>query len=392
MTLEAAPFRIEPFRIETPDAALDDLRDRLRRTRWPESETVDDWTQGIPLAYIQEVCDYWQSGYDWPARQDRLNSFPQYRATLTGGGEEPLGIHFIHARSAEPDAMALILTHGWPGSTVEFMNVIGPLTDPGAHGGDARDAFHVVAPSLPGYGFSDKPSRTGWGVDRVAAAWDELMVGLGYGTYVAHGGDWGAIITTRIGAQDLGHCAAIHLNMAIARPGPDDLAAPGPDDLVAIAKMKHYESQDSGYSKQQATRPQSLGYGLVDSPAAQAAWILEKFWAWTDNDGHPEDAVSRDELLDNVMMYWLNAAGASSARMYWESMATVTGAPVTLPTGVANFPKEIFSPPRRWAERTYTDLRRWTVYDRGGHFAALEEPDLLVEDIREFFRPLRAGS
>jgi epoxide hydrolase len=378
-----------PFRIEVPQGDLDDLRERLARTRWPENETVADWSQGIPLAYVREVCEYWGSTYDWPSRQDRLNRFPQYRARLSGAGEEALRIHFIHARSPVPDAMPLVLTHGWPGSTVEFMNIIGPLADPAAHGGDPRDAFHVVAPSLPGYGYSDKPTRTGWGVDRVATAWDELMVGLGYESYGAQGGDWGALVTSKIGAQDLGHCRAIHVNMPLGRASRDELASPGADDLVATDKMKHYENQESGYSKQQATRPQTLGYGLVDSPAAQAAWILEKFWAWTDNNGHPEDAVSRDELLDNVMLYWLNAAGASSARMYWESAIAMSGATISLPAGVAVFPKEVFSPPRRWADRVYTDIRRWTEFDRGGHFAALEEPDLLIEDIRAFFRLMR---
>ncbi len=379
-----------PFRVDVSQDVLDDLRDRLTRARWPEAETVSDWSQGVPLSYLREVCDYWLKGYDWPLRQERLNRFPQYKATLSGGGDEPLGIHFIHARSPEPGAHPLILTHGWPGSVVEFLDVIGPLTDPVSHGGDAGDAFHVVAPSLPGYGWSDKPGRTGWGVDRVAAAWDELMVGLGYSRYFAQGGDWGAIVTTRIGAQNLGHCAAIHLNMPLAFPLADEIASPDEDDLVALGKLRHYEQQESGYSKEQATRPQTVGYGLVDSPVAQAAWILEKFWAWTDNDGSPEDAVGRDEMLDNVMLYWLSRTGASSARMYWESMSVRSGDPVTLPTGCALFPNEIMSPPRRWAERTYTDIRHWKAYERGGHFAALEQPEALVRDIREFFRPLRA--
>jgi pimeloyl-ACP methyl ester carboxylesterase len=382
-------MRISPFAIAVPDQALVDLRDRLARTRWPECETVNDWSQGIPLAYVQEVCEYWRTSYDWRQRETELNRFAQFTTTLSGGGDEPLAFHFIHARSPESDAFPLILTHGWPGSTAEFMKVIGPLADPVAHGGDARDAFHVVVPSLPGYGFSEKPTSTGWGIDRIATAWDELMVGLDYTRYGAQGGDWGSIVTTSIGAQALGHCAGIHVTMPLAFPTAEDLAAPSPEELVALSKAQYYQDHDSGYSKQQGTRPQTLGYGLVDSPTAQAAWILEKFWAWTDNNGHPEDAIGRDELLDNVMIYWLNAAGASSARLYWESIASVGGATVSLPTGVSLFPKEIFSASRRSADRVYTDVRYWNTLDRGGHFAALEEPDLFVTEVRNFFRLLR---
>jgi len=380
---------ITPFTIAIDDAVLTDLGERLARTRWPEREPVPDWTQGIPLAYVQEVCEYWRTTYDWRAREAALNAVPQFRTTLTGDGGEPLDIHFVHARSPEPDAFPLVLTHGWPGSTVEFMKVFGPLTDPVAHGGSAADAFHVVAPSLPGFGFSAKPTHTGWGVDRIASAWDQLMVRLGYDRYGAQGGDWGSSVTTRIGAQALGHCAGIHINMPIAFPGPDDMADLTPAELAALGKFQHYQDQDSGYSKQQATRPQTVGYGLVDSPAGQAAWILEKFWAWTDNEGHPEDALGRDELLDNVMMYWLNASAASSARLYWESFGAFGGVTVAMPAGVSQFPKEIFATSRRWAERVYTDIRHWNEVDRGGHFAAFEEPDLYVEEIRAFFRHVR---
>ena len=383
--------QVTPFRIDIAAAVIDDLHDRLARTRWPEAETVSDWSQGIPLAYIREVCEYWRTEYDWTARQEHLNRFAQFRTTLAGGGDEPVGIHFIHARSPEPAAVPLVVTHGWPGSTVEFMKVIGPLTDPTAHGGDAADAFHVVAPSLPGYGFSDKPSRNGWGADRIATAWDELMVRLGYVRYAAQGGDWGSLVTTLIGAQDLGHCAGIHVNMPIAGPRPDQLADLTPAEVVAVGKSQHYQEHEAGYSKQQSTRPQTVGYGLVDSPAAQAAWIIEKFWAWTDNDGHPEDAVSRDELLDNVMVYWLNGAGASSARLYWESFGKFRAGATTvaLPTGISQYPKEITQTSRRWADRVYTDIRHWNELDRGGHFAAFEEPDLFVAEIRAAFRHLR---
>jgi pimeloyl-ACP methyl ester carboxylesterase len=380
---------VTPFTIAIDETDLVDLHDRLARTRWPNRETVDDWTQGIPLSYVQEACEYWRTTYDWRKREAHLNQFPQFRTTLSGGADEPLGFHFIHARSPESNAFPLVLTHGWPGSTVEFMKVIEPLTNPTKHGGSAADAFHVVAPSLPGYGFSDKPTRAGWGVDRVATAWDELMVRLGYTRYGAQGGDWGSIITTRIGAQNLGNCIGIHVNMAVAFPGPDDMANLTDAEKVALGKLQHYQDKDSGYSKQQSTRPQTLGYGLVDSPAGQAAWILEKFWAWTDNNGSPEDALGRDEMLDNIMFYWLNGAGASSARMYWESFGSSSGSVVNMPAGISQFPKEIFSTSRRWAERVYRDIRHWNDLDHGGHFAAFEEPDVFVDEVRAFFRHIR---
>jgi pimeloyl-ACP methyl ester carboxylesterase len=381
---------IHPFRIDIPEAELVDLRDRLARTRWPEPEPVDDWTQGIPLAYVQEVAEHWRTAYDWRVRESALNRFPQFRTTLSGGADDdPLSIHFLHVRSPESGAMPLVLTHGWPGSTVEFMDVIGPLTDPAAHGGDPADAFHVVVPSLPGYGFSDKPSRTGWGVERIATAWDELMGRLGYERYVAQGGDWGAIVTTAIGAQALGRCVGIHVNMPLARPTAEDLADLDDAGRIALAKLQHYQDHDSGYSKQQSTRPQTVGYGLVDSPVGQLAWILEKYWAWTDNEGSPEDAIDRDRLLDNVMIYWLTRSGASSARLYWESFGGKRQpAVVHLPTGVSQFPKEVISASRRWAERTYTDIRHWHDLDRGGHFAAFEEPDLFVDEVRTAVRAL----
>ena len=384
----AVTAAISPFQIAVDEADLAELNDRLARTRWPEREPVGDWSQGIPLAYVQEICEYWRTAYDWRAREKHLNQFPQFRTELSGGSDDQLGIHFIHARSPEANALPLVITHGWPGSTVEFMKVIGPLSDPGAHGGDPADAFHVVAPSLPGYGFSDKPTRTGWGTDRIATGWDELMAALGYDRYVAQGGDWGASVTTRIGAQNRGRCIGIHVNMAVAGPGPEGPGDSEPEKR-ALAKFRYYQDHDSGYSKEQSTRPQTLGYGLVDSPAGQAAWILEKFWAWTDNNGHPEDAVSRDELLDNVMFYWLSGSGASSARLYWESFNTFGGVTVTIPTGVSQFPREILTAPRPWAERVYTDIRYWNELDRGGHFAAFEEPDLFVNELRACFRPLR---
>lgn len=374
---------ITPFTIDVPEAEVDDLRDRLRRTRWPEPATVDDWSQGVPLPYLQDLCRYWAEKYDWRGRQDRLNSFPQFRTGLDG-----LGVHFLHVRSPASDALPLILTHGWPGSIVEFLEVIGPLTDPAAHGGDPADAFHVVVPSLPGYGWSDKPGSTGWGIQRTARAWAQLMARLGYERYGAQGGDWGAMVTTSLAHQDAPHLAGIHLNMCIAFPGGDDGELTGPEQ-AAMASVSHYMDQDSGYSKQQSTRPQTLGYALVDSPAGQCAWILEKFWSWTDTDGDPVAALGADRILDNVMAYWCNAAGASSARMYWESFSSPPLDPVSVPMGASVFPKEIFRPSRRWAAHQYEDIRFWNEPARGGHFAAFEQPAQFVEDVRAFFRTVR---
>ena len=375
---------IRPFRIEASDAELEELRRRLRATRWPERETVEDWSQGIPLAYVREVCEYWAEKYDWRAREARLNAFPQFRTTLDG-----LGIHFLHVRSPHADAIPLVMTHGWPGSIVEFQKVIGPLSDPTAHGGEARDAFHVVCPSLPGYAFSDKPEQAGWGAERIGAAWAELMSRLGYERYVAQGGDWGALVTTQIGIQDTEHCAGIHINMVAGRPDPEQLGDLTEQEKGALASLQHYNDWDSGYSKQQSTRPQTLGYGLVDSPAGQAAWILEKFWAWTDCDGHPENALTRDELLDNVMLYWLPAVGASSARLYWESFRGGLPDEVRVPTGCSIFPKEIMRSSRRWAEKRYPNIVYWNELDKGGHFAAFEQPEIFTNELRACFRKVR---
>jgi pimeloyl-ACP methyl ester carboxylesterase len=375
---------ITAFRLDVPEADLDDLRDRLRRTRWPEAETVDDWSQGIPLAYVQELCRHWAGDYDWRATEDRLNDLGQHRTEIDG-----LGIHFLHVRSRHPGALPLVLTHGWPGSVVEFLDVIGPLADPTAHGGDAADAFHVVCPSLPGYGFSDKPTAPGWGVPRIAAAWAELMRRLGYDRYGAQGGDWGAMVTSTLGAVDPDHLAGIHVNMPIAGPPPGDAPELTAAELAALAPYEEHRRWGTGYSKQQSTRPQTLGYGLVDSPAGQCAWVVEKFWAWADCDGHPENAFTRDQLLDNVMLYWLPGTGASSARLYWESFRDPGLDPVVVPSGCSIFPGEIARLPRSWVEGRYTDLRWWNELDRGGHFAALEQPALFVDEVRSFFRLVR---
>lgn len=374
---------VSPFTIAVPDEALDDLRRRLHATRWPERELVDDWSQGTPLAYVQEVCAYWADTYDWRAREAALNRFDQFTTVIDG-----LDLHFVHQRSRHAEARPLLLSHGWPGSIVEFHKVIEPLTDPVAFGGDARDAFHVIAPSLPGYGFSGKPIATGWGVDKIATTFATLMSRLGYDHYLAQGGDWGAGITTAIGALDPTHCTAIHVTLAMgARPKLDGELTP--EATRTLERLQYYRDWDSGYSKQQATRPQTVGYGLVDSPAGQAAWILEKFWAWTDHDGHPEDVLGRDELLDNIMLYWINGNAASSGRLYWESFGKGARHVVNVPSGFAVFPKEVAPPVREWVEDSYTDIVHWTEHAKGGHFAAFEVPDVYVEEIRTMFRTFR---
>jgi epoxide hydrolase len=376
---------ITPFRIEIPDADLDDLRRRLRQTRWPEQATVDDWSQGVPLGYARSLCDYWLDSYDWRACEASLNAFPQFRTEIDG-----LGIHFLHVRSPREDALPLVLTHGWPGSVVEFRKVIGPLTDPARYGADPAGAFHVVCPSLPGFGFSGKPTRAGWGVERIADAWDQLMARLGYARYGAQGGDWGAGVTTGLGVRHPDHLAGIHLNMVTAPPDPATMGDLTAQEQAALDSLEYYRRWDSGYSKEQSTRPQTVGYGLVDSPAALCAWIVEKFWAWTDCDGDPATALSRDEMLDNVMLYWLPATGASSARLYWESFGRgLTGA-VQVPVGCSIFPKEIFRASRRWAEQHYPDLRYWNELDKGGHFAAFERPETFVAEVRAAFRAFGA--
>jgi pimeloyl-ACP methyl ester carboxylesterase len=369
---------IRPFRLDIPQSALDDLRRRIDLTRWPECETVEDWSQGVPLAALRELVRYWRTGYDWRVCEARLNGFGQFHTEIEG-----LDIHFLHVRSKHEQARPLILTHGWPGSVVEFLAAIPFLTEPAAHGGAVEDAFHVVVPSLPGYGFSGKPAEPGWNAPRVARAWTVLMERLGYDRWYAQGGDWGAIVTACLGHQAPPGLSGIHLNMPTARPTAEDRADPDPEVLAALKAGKHYMDWDSGYSKIQATRPQTIGYGLVDSPVALAAWIYEKMWAWTDNDGRPEDALSRDMILDNIMLYWLTASGASAARMYWESFAMIglTGE-VDVPAAVSTFPREITKAPRKWAERMLRNIRYWHAAEKGGHFAAWEQPELFAREVR----------
>ncbi|MEM7003566.1 MAG: epoxide hydrolase [Pseudomonadota bacterium] len=372
---------IRPYTVEITSAAVADLQQRLAITRWPEAETPDDWSQGIPLAYTRELAEYWAQSYDMQRLATRLNAYDNFLTEIDG-----LDIHFLHIKSSHAEAKPLLLTHGWPGSVVEFLKVIGPLTEPTEHGGQAADAFHLVIPSLPGFGFSGKPTTTGWGIPKVGEVWAKLMARLGYARYLAQGGDWGSMVTSAIGAGDPEHCAGIHLNMVVV---PPDANA---DDLTDLEKSalqgwQYYNDWDSGYSKQQSTRPQTLGYALVDSPAGQLAWIMEKFWAWTDCNGHPENVLSRDEMLDNVMVYWLNAAGASSGRIYWESFGSgLGGGQIHVPMGATIFPKEIFRTSQRFAEQVYTNILHWRDKETGGHFAAFEQPATYVTEVRDCFR------
>ena len=367
---------IRAFKLDVPKSEIDELKERLDRSRWPDTETVDDWTQGVPINYHREFCEYWARDYNWYDTQDRLNKYPQYKTTI-----DNLEIHFLHVKSSHEDATPIIMTHGWPGSIVEFHKVIEPLSEPTKYGGSPEDAFHVVCPSLPGYGFSEKPTTTGWGVPKIAEAWDELMGRLGYNIYYAQGGDWGSAVTTAIGLQNKGQCAGIHVNMVNAGATKAARENPNEADNIALAGAKFYQDWDSGYSKQQSTRPQTLGYGLADSPIGQSAWILEKFFQWTDCDGHPENVLTRDEIIDNIMFYWLTNTSASSARLYWESFNQAFGGgkgdTVKLPTGVSSYPKEIVRTPRSWAEKKYTNIQYWNELDKGGHFAAFEQPDLV---------------
>lgn len=376
---------IRPLTLAIPDTQIEDLKRRIAMTRWPEAETVDDWSQGTPLEALKALVAYWMDDYDWRRCEARLNGFGQYLTEIDG-----LDIHFLHVRSPHVEAVPLILTHGWPGSVIEFMEVIGPLTDPVAHGGKAEDAFHVVVPSLPGYGFTGKPAANGWGVEKIGRAWAELMRRLGYTRWFAQGGDWGAIITTTMGGQAPEGLAGIHTNMPVARPTREDYAEPSAEVEAAKVAGEKYKTFDSGYSAIQSTRPQTIGYALVDSPVALAGWIYEKMWSWTDNKGSPLDALSMDAILDNVMLYWLPANGASAARLYWESFGAIgKSGPVMLPAGVSTFPREITKAPRKWAERILQNLVYWNDAPRGGHFAAWEQPQIFVEEVRKCFALMR---
>jgi pimeloyl-ACP methyl ester carboxylesterase len=382
---------IRPFRIDVPQDDLDDLQDRLARTRLPDELPEVGWSRGVPLDYIKELAEYWREGYDWRRWEARLNEFPQFVTEI-----DCQNIHFLHVRSPEPDALPLILTHGWPGSIVEFVAIMGPLTDPRGYGGDAADAFHVVAPSIPGFGFSGPTREAGWTEQRVAEAWAELMRRLGYERYGAQGGDVGAGVSPSLGRVAPDKVVGVHVNAATVgfMPFPpleeSELGELTDVEKWRVDRIGHFMNEMFGYAQIQSTRPQTLAYGLTDSPVGQLAWIVEKFKEWTHPEsGLPEDSVDRDHMLTNVMLYWLTATAGSSARLYYEGAhAGGWGAPErsTVPTGVAVFAEDIAI--RRYAEREH-NIVHWTDFDRGGHFAAMEEPDLLVGDVREFFRRLR---
>jgi pimeloyl-ACP methyl ester carboxylesterase len=383
-------MHVEPFRIEVSDAVLADLKERLARTRFPDEIPGSGWDYGTNLAYLEELVAYWRDRYDWRAAERRLNAFPQFRAEVGG-----LRIHFIHERGTGPKPFPLVITHGWPDSVAGFVKIIGPLTDPAAHGGDPADAFDVVCPSMPGYGFSDAAREPGMDAERIAALWAELMRGLGYERFGAQGGDWGSMVTGYLGARHADAVAGIHLNMVLGYPPTDDpeaFAKLTPEELADLGELDHFFKHETGYQEIQGTKPQTLGYALNDSPAGLAAWIVEKFRTWSDCDGDVERRYTKDELLTNVMLYWVPQKATSSARLYCEMKRAGKFPPqdfrVGVPTGCAIFPREIVRPPRAWAERLY-DVRRWTRFGAGGHFAAMEEPEKLVEDVRAFFRSVR---
>jgi pimeloyl-ACP methyl ester carboxylesterase len=382
-------MHVEPFRIQVSDEALADLRARLARTRFPDEIADSGWTYGTDLAYAKELVAYWRDRYDWRRHEAALNTLPQFRARV---GD--LGIHFVHVKGKGPKPFPLVVTHGWPGSVAEFTKIVGPLADPAAHGGDAADAFDVVCPSMPGYGFSDHARTPGMDAERIAALWANLMRGLGYARFGAQGGDWGSMVTTYLGANHADAVAGIHLNMVIAFP-PDPanpLDGLTQDEVIDMMPMQDFLRDETGYQRIQGTKPQTLGYALNDSPAGLCAWIVEKFRTWSDCDGDLDRHFTKDELLTNVMLYWVPETATSSARLYYEMMHAGKFPPqqfrVDVPTGCAIFPKEILKPPRAWVERLY-NVTHWTRFARGGHFAAMEEPAALVEDIRTFFRPLR---
>jgi epoxide hydrolase len=381
---------IRPFRIDIPQADLDDLHQRLARTRWPDELPGVGWARGVPLGYLKDLAAYWADGYDWRKQEARLNEFPQFTTTIDGAN-----VHFLHVRSPEPDALPLILTHGWPGSVVEFLNVISPLTDPRTHDGNPADAFHLVIPSLPGYGLSGPTRQTGWTTGRVARAWTQLMARLGYRRYGAQGGDWGAFASPELGRVDPEHVVGVHLNAAtmgfipFGPVNPEELATFSDADKARLERLNTSTAgPGNGYFEVQANRPQTLAYALTDSPVGQLAWIVEKLKEWTHAAEVPEDAVDRDQLLTNVMLYWLTGTARSSADLYYENMHAgfQPPRPGTTPTGVAVFAEDYAI--RRYGEQS-NNIVHWSEFDRGGHFAAMEAPDLLVGDVRGFFRGLR---
>jgi pimeloyl-ACP methyl ester carboxylesterase len=388
---------VRTFSIDVSEEDLANLRQRIAATRWPSKELVEDRSQGVQLEALQELARYWESDYDWRKGEERLNALPQFTTEIDG-----VDIHFIHVKSAHENALPLIMTHGWPGSVVELLETVGPLTDPTAHGGSAEDAFHLVLPSLPGYGFSGEPTELGWDVGRVAGAWAELMRRLGYSRYVAQGGDVGAIVTDVMGRQAPEGLLGIHMNLLVTTLGA---ATPPPgnseEERAALDEINTFTTSGFGYFLEQSTRPQTIGYALLDSPVALAAWLLDhdtdSYYKISDAfvDGEPSGHLTRDQIVDNITLYWLTGTGASAARVYWElgrSQALAAGqAPpeVSIPVGFTTFPSEIFRAPRSWVEQSYPNLTYFNEADRGGHFAAWEEPELFSEEVRAAFRSLR---
>jgi pimeloyl-ACP methyl ester carboxylesterase len=393
----ATDLTIRPFEVHVPDEDLADLRRRIAAVRWPTRELVADRAQGVQLATLQALADYWTTGYDWRAGEARLNAVPQFKTGIDGED-----VHFIHVKSRHGNALPLIVTHGWPGSVIELLGVVGPLTDPTAHGGSAEDAFDLVLPSVPGYGFSAVPTEAGWNVGRVAGAWAELMRRLGYTRYVAQGGDVGAAVTDAMGRQAPDGLLGIHMNLLLAGLGggyPSD--HPSAEERAALDAIATFRTSGNGYLIEQNTRPQTIGYALLDSPVALAAWMLDHD---TDAyykisrafvDGHPSGGLTRDHVLDNITMYWLTSTGASAARSYWENTQAARAAAgkprpdVKLPVGFTTFPGEIFRAPRSWVEKSYPNVSYFNEVGKGGHFAAWEEPELFATEIRAAFRPLR---
>jgi pimeloyl-ACP methyl ester carboxylesterase len=385
---------VRPFRVSVPDEELADLRRRIAATRWPDRETVTDRSQGVQLAKLQELVRYWGTDYDWRRAEAKLNALPQFMTQIDG-----LDVHFIHVRSRHENALPLIMTHGWPGSVLELLKVIEPLTDPTAHGGKAEDAFHLVLPSMPGYGFSARPQGTGWGPDRIARAWDALMRRLGYEHYVSQGGDWGAVVSDKLAAQAPAGLLGIHVNMPATVPpeiakalllGGLPPAGLSPEEKRAYDGMDALYKTGSGYGLMMTTRPQTLGYSLADSPAGLAAWFYDKFADWTYSGGDPERSLTRDDMLDDITLYWLTNTGTSGARLYWENNANNFNAvDISIPAAITVFPGEIYRAPRSWAEQAYHNLIYFNEADKGGHFAAWEEPELFSEEIRAAFRSLK---
>ncbi|WP_442930000.1 epoxide hydrolase family protein [Mycolicibacterium sp. BiH015] len=378
----ASDGTITPFLIEVPDAEISDLRRRLTSVRWPEPATVDDWSQGVPLRYLQGLADYWAHTYSWRTTEARLNRLPQFTTRIDG-----LDVHFIHVRSPQSGAIPVVMTHGWPGSFLEFEQTLAPLTDPKAHGASSAQPFDVVVPSLPGYAFTGKPVEADWGIHRIARAWVELMRRLGYERFVAQGSDWGTSVSTSIALQHPERVLGIHLVPPLA-PADSDTTAMTDAERAAEADRRE-RARDSGYSAVHGSRPQTIGYSLVDSPVALCAWIVEKLWAWADHDGDLSDVLSPDQVLDNVSLYWLTRTGASSARLYWESIARVSewmttsaGTPIDVPTGCTVFPREVPRASRRWAARRFTNIVHWGEPKRGGHFGAWEQPEVFVDELR----------